>query len=132
TASPQCRNLVVTSEALLRSAGPTPAHICRVVIADAAAVAKGLDLPALMPVRPVIGRVVGTAALLASTFLLATPAVERLLPSFATEASSAPVLSDVRMTVTAPDYSGLAPASYDNPERVTALVGSRISIVASG
>lgn len=132
TAAPDCRNLVVTAEALLRSAGPTPAHICRVVVADAAAVAKRLDVSAMMPLRPTVVRAAGAAVLLASTFLLAAPVVERLLPSFATEASSAPVLSDVRVTVTAPEYSGLAPASYDNPERVTALVGSRISVVAEG
>lgn len=127
-----CRNLVVTAEALLREPGPTPAHICRVVIHDAVTAARTVDIATRWPVRTAALRTTAAVALLLSTAALASPAVEQLLPSLVTDASSAPVLTDVRVIVTPPAYIGGSPQVSTNPERVTALVGSRVSVEAEG
>lgn len=127
-----CRNVVVTAEALLREPGPTPAHICRVVIQDAAAAAGQVDISTRWPVQSAAIRTAAALVLLASTALLASPAVERLLPSIVTDAASAPVLTEVRIIVEPPDYTGRPPETFTNPERVTGVAGSRMRVEATG
>lgn len=130
--APECRNLIITAAALLQSAGPTPLAICRVVAQDAAAVAGRLDPGRLLPWGRAAGRLAAAVALCAAAFLVRVPAVAGWLPDSVTEASSAPMVSGVRVTVTPPVYSGLAPASFSNPERVTARAGSRLDLEIRG
>jgi len=47
--APHCRNVVVTAAALLEDQGHTPTTVCRVVMFDAAAVARTLSPMTLMP-----------------------------------------------------------------------------------
>lgn len=131
-AAPECRNLLITAEALLRDAGPTPLPVCRIVLHEAAAMTARLDPARLFPVVPAGTRAAGAAVLAAAVFLLKVPAVEQLLPSLSTQAAAGPAVSDVRIAITPPSYSGLPSDSVVNPERVTALTGSRLDVLVSG
>lgn len=130
--SPGCRNLLVTAAALLQDAGPTPLTVCRIVQHDAAQATARLDLATLWPWGRHAGRFIGAAALCGAAFLVTVPAVERLLPDLAPEASSAPVVSTVRVTITPPPYSGQVPQALNDPERITALAGSQVDVIVSG
>jgi hypothetical protein len=138
--APECRNLLVTADALMQTANAdagrlqaaTPEGVRRIVLHDAAAVVSQLDMPRLFPLRPMAGRAALLAAGLAATFLLRTSTVERLLPTLVTQASSTPTVADVQITVTPPAYAQLPALSLDNPERVTAVVGSRVELSVSG
>lgn len=130
--APECRNLVVTAVALLDDRRHTPLHICRVVLQDAARIAQRLDPGRLFPWSPVLTRLAGAALLCVAAFLVRVPAVERLLPDLSTAASTAPVVADVRVTVTPPAYAGLPAESVVNPERITLLAGSRIALEIDG
>lgn len=129
---PECRNLLVTATALLKDAGPTPVTICRVVQHDAAQATQRVDLSTLWPWARPAARFIGAAVLCGAAFLVTVPAVERLLPDLATEASSAPVVSDVRVTITPPAYAAQPPQTMNDPERITALAGSRVDVIVSG
>lgn len=130
--APACRNVIVTSAALLKTAGPTPVSVCRVVLQDGAQVAQRLAPGALLPWGRPAGRLAAALVLFAAAFLVKVPGATDWLPDLATEASSAPIVSGVRVTVTPPSYTGLTPTSLSNPERVVALAGSRIDLQISG
>ncbi len=130
--APECRNVIVTAAALLKDPGHTPATVCRVVMHDAASVSRTLHPTTLLPWTRPGGRVVVAAAVFAAAFLVKVPGATDWLPSLATEASSAPVVSRVRMTVTPPAYSGLQAETLTNPERVAALAGSRVELDITG
>lgn len=132
TRVPECRNLVVTAAALLQDAGPTPVTMCRIVQHDAAQATARIDVATLWPWGRHTARFIGAAALCGAAFLVTVPAVGRLLPDLSTEASSAPVVSSVRVTITPPAYAGQAPQTLNDPERITALAGSRVEVLVSG
>lgn len=134
TRTPVCRNVLVTATALLDNPGPTPAAICRIVMHDGAQAVSRLDPATLWPSGRPIARVGASAILCAATFLVRVPAIEQILPdlSSTTAASSDPVVSDVHLTVTPPAYAGRPPESFSNPDRVTALAGSRVEITITG
>jgi hypothetical protein len=132
SAAPQCRNVIVTAAALLKDPGHTPTTVCRVVVHDAAQIAGTLRPTTLVPWGRPAGRVVAAVAVFAAVFLVKVPGATDWLPTLATEASSTPVVSRVRMTVTPPAYSGLAPDTFTNPERIAALAGSRVDLEISG
>ena len=129
--APECRNVIVTAAALLKDPGHTPTTVCRVVLHDAATISHTLHPSALLPWTRPAGRVVVAGALFAAAFLVKVPGATAWLPSLATEASSAPVVSRVRMTVTPPSYSGLKPDTLTNPDRLAALAGSRVELEIS-
>ena len=129
---PECRNLLVTATALLKDAGPTPVTICRVVQHDAARAAQRVNISSLWPWAGPAARCVGAAAVCGAAFLVTVPAVDRLLPDLATEASSTPVVSGVRVTITPPAYAAQPPQTMNDPARITALAGSRVDVVVSG
>jgi hypothetical protein len=130
--APECRNVIVTAAALLKDPGHTPTTVCRVVMFDAARISRTLHPTTLLPWTRPAGRVVVAAAIFAAAFLVKVPGATDWLPSLATEASSAPVVSRVRLTVTPPAYSGLQAETLTNPERVAALAGSRVELDITG
>lgn len=130
--APQCRNVVVTAAALLKDQGHTPTTVFRVVMFDAAEVARTLSPRALMPWTRPAGHVSAGALIFASAFLVTIPGAAALLPGLATEASSAPSVKSVRATMTPPAYTGLPVETVSNPERLTALAGSQVALVIAG
>lgn len=130
--APQCRNVVVTAAALLKDPGHTPTSVCRVVAFDAAEHARTLSPVALMPWTRPAAHVLIAATVFAATFLVKIPGAAALLPGLVTEASSAPSVSSVRATITPPSYSGLPSETVSNPERITALAGSRVDLTIAG
>lgn len=130
--APQCRNVVVTAAALLKDQGHTPISVCRVVMFDAAGLARTLSPAALIPwTRPATHVAVG-ALVFASTFLVTIPGAADLLPGSLTEASTAPSVSSVRATITPPAYTGLPVEVVSNPERLSAFAGSQVVLVIAG
>jgi hypothetical protein len=129
---PECRNVIITAAALLKDQGHTPAAVCRIVMYDASHIARRLHPSTLLPWMRPAARAVVAAALFAAAFLVKVPGATDWLPSLATEASSAPSVSQVRVTITPPSYSGLQAETLTNPERVAALAGSRVALVITG
>lgn len=130
--APECRNVIVTAVALLADPKHTPPQVCRVVLHDGVRIADQLDIHRLFPWSPVLTRTAGAALVCATAFLVRVPAVERLLPTLTTEASTTPLVSDVRVTVTPPSYTGLPAESSVNPDRIVALAGSRVTLRIAG
>jgi len=130
--APHCRNVVGTAAALLKDQGHTPTTVCRVVMFDAAEVARTLNPAALMPWTRPASHVISGALIFASVFLVTIPGAAALLPGLTTEASSAPSVSSVRATITPPEYTGLQVETVSNPERLSALSGSQVALVIAG
>jgi len=131
--APECRNVLVTSAALLRDAGPTRVEICRVVLHDGAQLAQRIDPGRVSPWSRPAGRLMATAAVFAAVFLVKVPGVTDWVPDLlTTEASSAPMVSGVHITVTPPAYSGLPVETMRDPDRIVALSGSRLDLRIDG
>ncbi len=130
--APHCRNVVITAAALLKNQGHTPTTICRVVMFDAAEKARTLSPAGLMPWTRPASHVMSGALIFASVFLVTIPGAATLLPGLATEASSAPSVSSVRVTITPPAYTGRQAETVSNPDRLSALAGSQVALVIAG
>lgn len=130
--APHCRNVVVTAAALLKDQGHTPTTVCRVVMCDAAEVARTVSPTVLMPWTRPAGHVVAGALIFASTYLVTIPGAAALLPGLTAEASSAPSVSSVRATITPPAYTGLPTETVSDPERLSALAGSQVVFTIAG
>jgi hypothetical protein len=150
--APQCRNVLVTAEELMRSSlhpwhseHATPsmvtserrspvaerasAYIEALVLGHAAHLCARLDLGELLPARRT------ALALGASVMLFAISSSRRTSPSLhvadalalAIPATIARV-DDVTATIASPAYAALPTQSLQNPNRIDALQGSRITL----
>ncbi len=125
--APQCRNVLVTAEALLEGRLAARPAVHAVVIDDAARQAEGIAPAALWPWRRSALALAGAALLwLPITFLPA----DRIagLASGAVIASAAAVVDQVEIVVTPPPYTRRAAETLRNPERISVLVGSRARV----
>jgi hypothetical protein len=129
---PACRNVLVTAQEILaRPDGVRPyigARVCR----DAARAIDAIDLGTIFPARRPIAALATTLAMavLASGAALARAPVPAGLapPSIGTDAA----IERLAIVVTPPDYASQPPERFDDPERLTALAGSRIDVVVHG
>jgi hypothetical protein len=120
---PECRNILVTAEALLNRRLQAKPAVSAVVMEDAARRADGIAPAALWPwLRPALG--LALAAGLWATIALIP--IDRLavLVTQAVTAASTPVIEHVEILVTPPEYSGRAPETFTDPERFAVLAGS--------
>ena len=125
--SPASRNLIVTATEL--SATETHGYVAELVFGRAARLVDQLDPTALVPAR----RSAVVAGVLFAAWLLAANRSALPIPKFrgesTTVASSAPTVHAVDVTVIPPAYTGRAAQTLRDPQRVTALAGSRLSVV---
>jgi hypothetical protein len=126
--SPTSRNLIVTAAEL--SATEPDGYVAELVFGRAARLVDQLDPTALVPTRR---SAVVAGVLFAAWLLVANRPVFPIPNSFrgesTTSASSAPTLHGVDVTVIPPAYTGRAAQTLRDPPRVTALAGSRLSVV---
>jgi hypothetical protein len=130
-AHPECRNVVVTAEELSRTPdGVEPFVRTRVRAAAARAlndIRPGSVVPRSRFAAPIAGAMAAAAAVL---LLAATPAsvretYEQIASALADRTAAGG--TDVTVTVTPPEYTGGRPEDLHNPERLEALVGSRLA-----
>jgi hypothetical protein len=125
--APASRNLIVTAAEL--SATEPRGYVPELVFANAAKLVNAMDPAALVPtLRSAIlaGAVFATWLLVSAR---STPISESLRGASTVGASGAPVISGVDVTVAPPAYTGRATETLHDPQRVTALAGSKLSVV---
>jgi len=130
--APQCRNVLVTAEALLEGRLSAIPAVQAVVIDDAARQADRIAPATLWP----WGRSVLAVAVAVLLWVLVTFLPADRLPGLAPGAviaSSAAVVDQVEIVVTPPPYTRRAAETVRNPERISVLVGSRARVqITSG
>ena len=122
-ATPASRNLILTADEMLRDVTPAPDYVAARVMADAAALTRGIDLASVLPGRRTV------AALVASILLwTAAIAMARRGPAIGPSSDQAATIVDVEITVTPPAYSKQPARTLQDPSRVDTLAGSRLDI----
>jgi hypothetical protein len=130
--APHCRNLLVTADEILQQPDCVRPYIGARVCQDAARVADAVDLRAILPLRRPVIALLATSALAtaASVAAIARAPVPAAIAAGIFESGA--VIRGVDITVTPPAYSGRPPVRLEDPERLTALAGSRIDVVVRG
>jgi hypothetical protein len=129
--APECRNVLVTAaEIIARPAGlrdEVGARVCR----DAASHIAHLPVAHLFPLRrPLLlfgGAMLLCAAAVASTSASARPLLDAIAGPVDPDAAA---LRGVDITITPPAYTGGAPETVSDPDRISAMAGSRIAVRA--
>jgi hypothetical protein len=124
---PECRNVLITADALLAGRLNTTPVVRAVVLDDAAARAATIAPAVLWPWRPVVWTPVVAAMLwLGVAYIPFT----RLAGGMAaiTAAAFGPSISQVELVITPPAYSGQPAVTVRDPERITPLAGSRVAV----
>ena len=124
---PECRNILVTADALLGKRLHAKPEVFAVVVDDAARRADQIAPAGLWPwLNPALG--LGVAVTL--WLMVALVPIERLavLVSQAVTAESTPVIEHVAILVTPPAYTARAAETFTDPERVSLLAGSRARV----
>src|SRR5947208_1932466 len=130
-AHPNSRNLILTTAELAAGALPAPHFVHARVLADAAAVARYVDIARAFPFTR-ISRVV--AAAVAAWFVAvastvwrheAVTVVQRLMASSPTSSSSLRVVA----TIQPPPYTGLPARTGNDPAQIDAVEGSAATVV---
>lgn len=130
-AHPECRNVVVTAEELSRASDGVEPFVRARVLAAAARMLNEREPEIVVPrsrfAAPLGVALAGAAAVV---LLAATPAsvretYEQIASALAGQAVAAG--AGVIVTVTPPDYTGRTPETLRDPERLEALVGSRLA-----
>jgi hypothetical protein len=136
-AQPECRNVVITAEELLRHPQrAAPWMRARILAAACALVETGSPAAAVPLVRPIVmfvalvcggGLIIGGSSHGASDAIRGAAA---RLSRAGTASASAPL--KIVVTVTPPAYTGLSPREQTNPDRIDAVQGSRVRVVVTG
>lgn len=122
---PESRNLVLTADELAR--GNDDGYVAGIVLHEAARFVGRLDPAALFPASRSV------AALIASTAMwsvFATPAGSVIAPAvgIGRGRDESPAIDHVEVVVTPPAYSGRPAQTLNDPERIEALAGSRLTV----
>jgi hypothetical protein len=132
-AAPASRNVIVTAEELLRHPNRARPAVQRRVFADADRVASDLHPNVVVPLtRPLL---VAAVALASMTVVLAVPrrAITTVGGGVLSDVgSTSPGGLTIAATITPPAYTGEAPRSVQNPERIEAVEGSRLHLSLRG
>ncbi|MBP6715546.1 MAG: hypothetical protein KA205_01675, partial [Acidobacteria bacterium] len=107
---------------------PIRADVREVVLRDAADVAARIDAPALFPARRVALALAAASALWIALFVTDARWMARARDLVASTVTGEPSIGRVQVTITPPAYSGRAPQTVIDPERIDALAGSRIHV----
>ncbi|HUR20723.1 MAG TPA: DUF4175 family protein [Vicinamibacterales bacterium] len=124
---PECRNILVTAEALLAHRLHAKPEVSAVIMEDAAQRADAIAPATLWPwLRPALALAV-VASLWTVTALIP---IDRLavLVTDVVGAASPPAIDHVDILVTPPEYSGRGPEGFTDPERFALLAGSRVRV----
>jgi hypothetical protein len=133
---PECRNLVITAEEIIRHPERASDWISACVHADAAAATHGLRPADVIPARGLLAACAGVLLLAASMVFLTGPAPDGKLA--ATSSGPADGLSRLSgrsaftITVRPPAYVSAEPKTIRNPERLDVLQGSRLTLDITG
>ncbi len=130
---PEFRNLLVTSEELIRTPHRAREWIRARVMDDASAViARGLPTTHLRVGRMALLAVVSLLVWGVSLSDLHRPAVDTVRETLATARSAMTGAPRVRVTVTPPSYTGAGAFTVTDPERVDLLEGGHLRVSVSG
>lgn len=120
---PECRNILVTADALLARRLYAKPEVFAVVMEDAARTVEKISPPALWPwLRPALG--LGIVAGLWAIVIAVPMGRFAVLVTDVVTASSTPVIQHVEILVTPPAYSNRPAEAFTDPERVSLLAGS--------
>ncbi|MBK6495253.1 MAG: hypothetical protein IPG05_09145 [Gemmatimonadetes bacterium] len=125
---PACRNLLVTASELLEGSRVDP-YVAALVYEQAAALTVSFALPAVLPNRAALQRLMLAAAVWGSAVTWRATHAEQA-DAMAAQ-SGPPAITDVTVVITPPAYLGLAPRTVSNPGRIEAVAGSRLSITVN-
>ncbi|MSO49861.1 MAG: hypothetical protein EXQ49_08150 [Acidobacteria bacterium] len=125
--APQCRNVLVTAEALLEGKLAASPAVYAVVIDDAARQADGIAPAALWPWWRSAVALAAAALLWTLVAFLPAERIAGLAPGEVI-ASSAPVVEQVEVVVTPPPYTRRTAETLRNPERISVLIGSSVRV----
>jgi hypothetical protein len=125
------RNLLVTAAEIETDTGRVRDDVREVVLRDAAGAASLVNLAELFPVKRTLGWVAALAAVWTIGLSVDRSTIARARDRMAGRAP-APEISKVTITVTPPPYTGRPAENMRDPERVDAIAGSVIRIVAEG
>jgi hypothetical protein len=129
---PACRNIVVTADEILRHPDRVRPYIGARVCQDAARTASSIDLSSVFPMRGPLAALAVTAALAVAAAAAAIAGAPVPAALALDAVAPAAVIRQVEITVTPPEYSRLPASRIEDPERITALAGSRIDVVVQG
>jgi hypothetical protein len=130
---PEFRNLLITSEELLRDPGRTPEWLRSRVVDDTSAVlCQGAGSSHI--------RMTGPTVAVAGSILLWTvtlggvhrPVMEAVRENAAAALALVGGAPSVRVTITPPTYTATAVLTVTNPDRIDLLEGSRLQVVVDG
>jgi len=132
-AVPESRNLVVTAEELLRYPERARPAVQQRVFEDAGRVSSGVPPNVVVPLaRPLLIAVVALASM-SVVFAIPRRAITTASSNDLVGASAgAPSGLTITATITPPAYTGEAPRSVLDPERIEALEGSQLQLTLRG
>lgn len=129
--TPVARNLLITAAEIHANKVPLRDDVRDVVLRDAAGAAAKVNLAELFPVKRALVWIAALALLWAVGLSVDRSTVTRARDRLAGRAP-APEISKVTITVTPPEYTGRPAQVLSDPERVDAIAGSALHIVAEG
>jgi hypothetical protein len=133
-AVPASRNVVVTAEELLRHPERARPSIRQRVLEDASRVSDGVNAAAVIPLRR--SSLLAAAAVATSIVVYAVPVRSTMTVAGARSDVRAtevrPSGMTVMATIASPMYAGGRAQTFENPERLEALAGSRLDLVVRG
>ena len=134
--APDCRNVVITAEELLRAPGDAPPWIVSRVFQDATARLEELRPSDVRSLRRVAVTSASAAIVLGALLLQVKPPGARLVRDVSLRVQQALAADTTTLRVTAviepPPYIGVSPVTLENPERLDVVQGSRIRLRVRG
>ena len=131
---PQCRNLVITAEEILRYPERANSWIAAQVFEDAATTAADLNAGDVIPALRAAGTCAAVLAMAIAIPLVPLRSSEQKVGSFLTEGPGAQIAtsgSAITVTIRPPAYTGSESSIVHNPERLDVLEGSRLTVGVS-
>ena len=124
---PECRNVLITAEALLAGTLQARSGVRAVVLDDAVRRADAIAPDTLWPWGPSVVRPVLAALLWVAAAFVPLPHLTRNLASVA-EAAFTPSITQVEITLAPPAYTGQPASTVINPDRIAPLAGSQVQV----
>lgn len=124
---PECRNLLITAEALLAGNLQARSDVRAVVLDDAARRAGAIAPETLWPWSPSVVPPLLAALLWVAATIVPLPQLARGLAGVA-EAAFTPSIAHVEITLTPPAYTGQPASTVRDPDRIAPLAGSRAQV----
>ena len=125
--APECRNVLITAEALLTGVLWAKPDVRAVVVDDAVRRADAIAPDALWPLgRSALPPLLAVLLWVAAT-LVPLPHLARGIVRV-TEAAFTPSITQVDITLTPPAYTGQTASTVRDPDRIAPLVGSRAQV----